>query len=161
MPSFPLRIAGVVALLLVGVRTSHGQPSPGSRIDRYGDALPKGAIARLGTLRLTHLGGIEAVAISLDGKVAASGVSHGKETYLGERTVHKSKGFTLGEGVRVTEATIRLWNVKTGELLRQFSTPDAPVSHIRFAADGKTFFAGCGKFLCCWELQQLARCRFP
>ncbi len=146
-----LRTAGILTLFLATARPSHGQPPFGPRIDRYGDALPEGAIARLGTLRLTHLGGIEAVAISPDGAVAASGVCDGKETYLGERTIHQSKGFTLGEGVRVTEATIRLWNVKTGELLRQFSTPDAPVSYIGFAADGKRLFAGCGKFLCCWE----------
>jgi len=151
MTSHSFRIAKIIALLLVSTGPSFGQTSFGPRIDRYGDALPNGAIARLGTLRLSHLGGIAAVAISPDGTVAASGVRDGKETYLGERTVHESKGFTLGEGVRVTEATIRLWNVKSGELLRQFTTPDAPVSHIRFAADGKTFFAGCGKFLCCWE----------
>jgi hypothetical protein len=42
---------------------------------------------------LTHLGGIEAVAISPDGTVTASGVRDGKETYLGERNVHQSKGF--------------------------------------------------------------------
>ena len=132
------RIAGVIALFLASVGPSHAQPPLAPRADRYGDPLPEGAIARLGTLRLTHLGGIRAVAISPDGSVAASGVSDGKESYPSEH-------------VRVTEATIRFWNVKTGELRRQVLTPDAPVSHLRFAADGKTLFAGCGKFLCCWE----------
>lgn len=149
MTSFSLRL--IIAIFLASAGLAHSQPPLRPRTDRYGDVLPEGAIARLGTLRLTHLGGIEAVAISPDGTVAASGVRHGKDKYLGERTIHEAKGFMLKEGVRVTEATIRLWNVKTGELLRQLSTPDAPVSHIRFTQDGKTFFAGCGKFLCCWE----------
>jgi WD40 repeat protein len=151
MSSLCSRIVGIIFLFVVAAHASYGQPTVGPRLDHYGDALPEGALARLGTLRLTHLGVIEAVAISPDGKVAASGVRDGKETYLGERIVHQSEGFTLGEGVRVTEATIRLWNVKTGELLRQISTPDAPVSHMSFTADGKVIYAGCGKFLCCWE----------
>ena len=41
--------------------------------------------------------------------------SDGKATYLSERTIHKREAYTLRTGVRVTEATIRLWNVKTGE----------------------------------------------
>ena len=116
---------GILALSLAGAPLSFGQPTLGPRIDRYGDALPEGAIARLGTLQLTHLGGIESLAISPDGTVAASGVRDGKETYLGERKVHEAKGITLEEGVRITEATIRLWDVKAGELLRQILTPDA------------------------------------
>jgi WD40 repeat protein len=135
MTSFSLRIAGIIALFVVSARPSQSQPSLGPRTDQYGDALPEGAIARLGTLRLTHLGVVEAVAISPDGTVAASGVQYGKKTPSAD----------------VTEATIRLWNVKTGELLRQIATPDAPVSFLRFAADGKTIFVGCGKFLCCFE----------
>src|ERR1043165_278643 len=129
MMSRSVQIAGIIALFLASAPSSHGQPPGSPRTDLYGDPLPEGAIARLGTLRLTHLGGIEAVAISPDGTMAASGVQQGKEKYLGERTIHESKGFALKEGVRVTEATIRLWNVRTGELLRQLSTPDAPVSH--------------------------------
>ena len=148
MTPFSVRLVGIIALVLAGAGPPHSEPPPNPRTDRYGDALPEGAIARLGTLRLTHLGGIEAVAISPDGTVAASGVRDGKATHL---AVHNAKGFTLREGVQVTVANIRLWNVKTGELLRQLSTPDAPVSHIRFAPDGKTIFAGIGKFLCCWE----------
>lgn len=131
---------------------SHGQPGPGrAPTDRYGDPLPEGAVARLGTLRLTHLGWITAVAVSPDGKVAASGVRHGEEYVLRKRVVDKGDGTAHRERIRATRATIRLWDVKTGELLREIQTPDAPVSAIRFAADGKTFFAVCGMFLCRWE----------
>lgn len=149
--SFSFRLVGIIAFFLASAGPAHCQPPRNPRTDCYGDALPEGAIARLGTLRLTHLGGIEVVAISPDGTVAASGVRQGKEKHLSERIVQQAEGLTIKEVVRVTEATIRLWNVKTGELLRELSTPDAPVTHIRFATDGKTFFAGCGKFLCCWE----------
>src|SRR4051794_10051958 len=51
-----------------------GAPAPGR--DQFGARLPKGAVARLGTLRLRHGDGLERVALSADGKrVVSSGRS--------------------------------------------------------------------------------------
>ena len=47
---------------------------PGPRVDRLGDALPEGAVARLGTTRL-RAPGANCVAFSPDGKAAATGSS--------------------------------------------------------------------------------------
>jgi WD40 repeat protein len=44
-----------------------------ARFDLYGDPLPEGVIARIGTLRLWHPGRVQAVAFSPDGSVIASG----------------------------------------------------------------------------------------
>jgi WD40 repeat protein len=122
------------------------------RVDRYGDPFPEAAIARLGTLRLVHLGQLSSVAVSPNGKVVASGVAKGERVYLGERIVHQEGTFTLGEGVWLTQAKIRLWDAATGQRIRELSTFDAPVSALHFGRGGDSLFAGCGKFLCAWDL---------
>jgi hypothetical protein len=51
--------------------------TPATRVDAAGDLLPDGAVARLGSLRLVHVGGVSAVAVSPDGTLLASGVRSG------------------------------------------------------------------------------------
>jgi WD40 repeat protein len=64
------------------------------RQDLYGDPLPEGAVARMGTVRLRHGNGIYAAALSPDGKMAASTGGH---------------------------YTTNLWDVKSGRKIREFS----------------------------------------
>src|SRR5207248_7188585 len=81
-------------LLLVLGPTAGEEKSPAPpRLDRYGDPLPPGAVARLGTVRLVGDDGGEAVAFSPDGKLLASGSF--------SRPIH-------------------LWDVATGKEIRQF-----------------------------------------
>jgi WD40 repeat protein len=91
------------------------------RTDRYGDPLPPGALARLGTLRWRHGDQVTAVAFSPDGATLASG------SYSGE--------------------AIHLWEAKTGKLLRILfqGQHEGGVGGIFFTPDGKQLLAFGGR----------------
>jgi WD40 repeat protein len=83
-------------------------------VDRYGDPLPEGALARLGTRRFRHTRHALAIAFSPDGKtlVTASG-------------------------------DIRVWDAATGKCLSQFDSPSKDCPHsLDFTPDGKTLIVG-------------------
>jgi WD40 repeat protein len=99
------------------------------RVDQYGDPLPPGAIARLGTLRLRHQDRVTSVAYSPDGKTIASGSWDG---------------------------TVRLWETSTGKELHQFTWTGSSGSHrvecVALSADGSRLAAGGGGVLQVWDL---------
>jgi WD40 repeat protein len=80
------------------------------RNDRFGDALPPGAIARLGTVRLRHDSTVTSVAISSNGKIVAS---------------------AGGE-----DQTVRLWDRGTGQELHRCVGHRGEVSAVAFASKG-------------------------
>ncbi len=99
--------------------------------DRFGDPLPAGAVARLGTTRLRHAGWVDGVAYSPDGMLLASG----------------------GRDDRV-----RVWDAKTGKEVRQFNLGRkgqgaSPVNGVAFSPDGKLLAAGgWGTRLALWDV---------
>jgi RNA polymerase sigma factor (sigma-70 family) len=79
------------------------QPEPGdkaaTRVDRYGDPLPPGALARLGTMRLRHNATIATISLFF---------------------TPDGKGLLTAGG----DNRPRLWDVTTGKLLRELRAPD-------------------------------------
>jgi WD40 repeat protein len=82
-----LRIAAVLGLTLLAVPAAWGQEP--QRTDQYGDPLPRGAVARLGTIRLRHANAL--FTFSADGKQLIS---------------------------CDPEGDLRVWEVATGKLVR-------------------------------------------
>jgi WD40 repeat protein len=83
------------APLILAAITVSTKAQPSAKVDVYGDPLPAGAIARLGTVRWRHADGALFVAILPDGKSVLS----------------------VGG-----DATVRIWDTATGKELRRFGT---------------------------------------
>jgi RNA polymerase sigma factor (sigma-70 family) len=126
--------------------------APQVRRDRHGDALPDGAIARLGTVRWRHGFFVYALAYSPDGKkIAAVGV--GRAITLWDsatgKEIRQSPNDSLSQALafspdgRILATTgnpsiCRLWDVATGKELRQLKGHRNSLCSVAFAPDGKT-----------------------
>src|SRR5713101_1723863 len=110
-----LLIRALVSLCLVLTIPGQGSRSEDRplRADLYGDPLPEGAIARLGTVRFRHRL-IQTVAWSPDSAILASATLY--------------------------ECTIRLWDVATGKEPRRM--PESATA-IAWSPDGKTLASAC------------------
>ncbi len=110
----------VFALCLTLPLWADSTPASGQapRTDLYGDPLPDGAVARLGTLRLRHPSrDLAGVAIVPDGKLIV----------------------TIGE----ESLTVCVWDAATGKEVRRLQVRDAMlVRHLAFSPDGTRLAAG-------------------
>lgn len=118
-----------------------------------GDALPPGAIARLGEVRYRNVGRAFSIAFSPDGKSLAAGAWDGSLRLWDVATGKEIRRFTGHHGwVRAVafspdgkllasggkDKIIHLWETATGRELRQLKGSQQWIEHLMFLADGKT-----------------------
>jgi RNA polymerase sigma factor (sigma-70 family) len=146
--------------------------------DRYGNPLPKGSLARLGTIRLRHTSLVSAFSFSPDSRILAlASQRYGSpwevglwDVASGERVGQVGRPDGGGSGAFSTVAfspdgqtiacaekdhTVHLWSVQTGKEARQFggapeTSPETMVGLI-FARDGKTLASAGMKSIYLWE----------
>jgi WD40 repeat protein len=101
------------AVLTVLPGATPAEAREAKRQDQAGDALPEGALARMGSVRFRSDGSVECVAFAADGKTVLTGGYSNKITF---------------------------WDVGTGKEVRQLAVPFSGVRSIQFTDGGKSLF---------------------
>jgi RNA polymerase sigma factor (sigma-70 family) len=151
-----------------------GEKAPGPARDRFGDPLPPGALARMGTVRFRHGGIINSISFSPDDRILVTAgserpvrlwdVATGRE--IRRRAGHEDMG-DWGSGAWVAyspdgktlavgneEGMVILWDAAKGKELRKLQDPRWWVlGGLAFSADGKTVAAGVGEHrIAVWDV---------
>jgi RNA polymerase sigma factor (sigma-70 family) len=121
-----LGVLGMAAAL--GLRETPPRPEappelPHARGDRFGDALPPDAVARIGTVRLRHGGGVAALVLTSDGKKVVSVGWQGMPPLAAN-----------------ADPDARVWDGATGKEIRRFplrGLAGTPLGEWALSPDGK------------------------
>jgi len=164
-----LQISGLALLTCLSAPQAAEGPGSPERKDRFGNALPPDAIARLGPIRKRHSNKVNCVCFCLDGKRAISGSYDGTlalwDVESGKR-IRAFGGVLAGatslclspDGKQVIsgsdDKTLSLWDVETGKRIRTFKGHSDDVRSVCFSPDGKRVISGSAdKTLALWDVE--------
>src|SRR6266849_1182212 len=169
MRSLPMCYRLAVALILSLGYSASAEGEKLVRMDLYGDPLPDGAIARMGTIRLNNGTGSASLIFSPDGKTLVSGSDWGGsgKVYLWEVGTgrelrhfdHHGRVLSVAlapDGMTLASAgsgeVIRLWDIANGKELKQLKSRFSGVDSIAFSPDGNALAAGTSSGIFIWEV---------
>jgi WD40 repeat protein len=155
---FPLALLATAGAFLAGppVPRALAQPAPAEKRDRFGDPLPAGAVARLGTLRFRQKGPTHALAVSPDGRLLAAGgegelrvweADSGKQVWCCPGLDQGVKALAFLAGGRTLASVghdgfLRQWEARMGRPLENFDIECGGRRACAFSPDGATLAAG-------------------
>jgi RNA polymerase sigma factor (sigma-70 family) len=139
-------------------RAAVASPNP-KPADSHGDPLPAGASVRLGSTRLRHTTGINSTAFALNGTVLIAAEDGGESRFWSASTGKEIRHLATGNPITVSpdgktlaslqEKAVTLWDVATGQRLREFPREAGYVNGVHqailFAPDGRTIGAISGE----------------
>ena len=127
------------------------------RLDLYGDPLPEGAVARMGTVRLFSPDGFDHILYSPDGRLIASAEISAAAIHLWDAATGKRVALLEGhegglkdlafspDGKRLASAdefeatsTLRVWEVASRQVALQWKRENVVIEALAFSPSGKT-----------------------
>jgi WD40 repeat protein len=155
-----LVLAGFLVSSGVGAAADEGSKNkPAPRTDLYGDALPDGAVARFGSIRLRHAGLSDFVFLP-GGKTLLSAGSDRSLRFWDMADGRQVRAVplqgTMGPGRTVTlspdgqtlaaidKEKVVFWDVDSGKEIKTLPSPHPNVGYLYFSPDGKTLAVGRG-----------------
>jgi RNA polymerase sigma factor (sigma-70 family) len=148
--------AGLFAIGVQPAEQAKTQPgaaaAPPARLDRFGDPLPDGAVARLGSARLRHAelasyvclpGGKVVLTAGTDGVLRFWDLATGRQVRVrplegkngpGEVLTLSPDGKTLAA---VHQGKLVFWEVESGKEVKVLPAPKSRAVYLRFSPDGK------------------------
>jgi RNA polymerase sigma factor (sigma-70 family) len=148
------------------VKPGPAVPATYLRTDRYGDPLPPGVIARLGSVRMRHPMVVGWLAFTRRGNALLSGnvasirlwdLKTGADIWRVQvqgQEIH-AMDMTPDRKLVVTGHTDRMrwWDAATGKEVRRPGLPDMPATEVTISADGKVLVAAdVAKRISVWDL---------
>jgi WD40 repeat protein len=163
----PTRCGSAVLAAVLLLAASQPTPAGPARADDYGDPLPEGAVARIGTVRFRHGGLVLGIAYSPDGAVIASGGQDHKVRLWEATTGREVRCLDAPTGFAVQDVAFScdgrlvaagcgqgftyVWHARTGRLLHRLGSESDDQGQVAFSPDGKALATSAGKAVRVWD----------
>ncbi|HYT90473.1 MAG TPA: WD40 repeat domain-containing protein [Gemmataceae bacterium] len=164
------RKLALVGLLILARGSASAGELTREKNDLFGDPLPKGALARFGTLRLRGDDATEALTFSPDGKLLASGGRNGVvrvwdaatgqelHTFTGHAETIRALAFVVGTNKPGTllasgsmDGTVRFWDLASGKQAGPTLKHPNGVSALAVSPDGRLLATGADHRIYVWR----------
>jgi WD40 repeat protein len=159
-----LRAIAVLSVFTAAVGPSAGDEPARPRLDAFGDPLPDGAIARMGSVRFRHAGlsdftwlpdGKSVATIGQDGTVRVWEAETGRQLKRVALQEAASNLFAISADGKIatgcTNEAIRVWEADSGKVLATLAGPKGYPSQLSLSPDNKLLSVGSDNRFSVWD----------